>query len=31
MTAIQAAQQIAGVKDQINTLVDEHTGTTLPG
>jgi hypothetical protein len=31
MTAIQAAQQIAGVKDQINSLVDEHTGTTLPG
>ena len=31
MTAIQAAQQIAGVKDQINALVDEHTGTTLPG
>jgi len=31
MTAIQVAQQIAGVKDQINTLVDEHTGTTLPG
>jgi hypothetical protein len=31
MTAIQAAQQIAGVKEQINTLVDEHTGTTLPG
>ena len=31
MTAVQAAQQIAGVKDQINTLVDEHTGTTLPG
>jgi len=31
MTAIQAAQQIAGVKEQINALVDEHTGTTLPG
>jgi hypothetical protein len=31
MTAIQVAQQIAGVKDQINSLVDEHTGTTLPG
>jgi len=31
MTAIQVAQQIAGVKDQINTLVDEHTNTTLPG
>jgi len=31
MTAIQAAQQIAGVKDQINALVDEHTSTTLPG
>ncbi len=31
MTAIQVAQQIAGVKDQINALVDEHTGTTLPG
>jgi hypothetical protein len=31
MTAVQAAQQIAGVKDQINALVDEHTGTTLPG
>ena len=31
MTAIQAAQAIAGVKDQINALVDEHTGTTLPG
>lgn len=31
MTAIQAAQQIAGVKDQINSLVDEHTSTTLPG
>ncbi len=31
MTAIQAAQQIAGVKNQINALVDEHTGTTLPG
>lgn len=31
MTAIQVAQQIAGVKDQINTLVDEHTTTTLPG
>jgi len=31
MTAVQAAQQIAGVKDQINSLVDEHTGTTLPG
>ena len=25
MTAIQVAQQIAGVKDQINALVDEHT------
>jgi len=31
MTAIQVAQQIAGVKDQINALVDENTGTTLPG
>ena len=31
MTAIQVAQQIAGVKDQINALVDEHTNTTLPG
>ena len=31
MTAIQVAQQIAGVKDQINTLVDEHTNATLPG
>jgi hypothetical protein len=31
MTAIQVAQQLAGVKDQINALVDEHTGTTLPG
>jgi hypothetical protein len=31
MTAIQAAQQIAGVKGEINALVDEHTGTTLPG
>jgi hypothetical protein len=31
MTAIQAAQQIAGVKNEINALVDEHTGTTLPG
>jgi hypothetical protein len=31
MTAIQVAQQIAGVKEEINSLVDEHTGTTLPG
>ena len=31
MTAIQVAQQLAGVKDQINTLVDEHTDATLPG
>ena len=31
MTAIQVAQQLAGVKDQINTLVDEHTNATLPG
>ena len=31
MTAIQVAQQIAGVKGEINALVDEHTGTTLPG
>jgi hypothetical protein len=31
MTAVQAAQQIAGVKDKINALVDEHTNTTLPG
>lgn len=31
MTAIQVAQQLAGVKDQINTLVDQHTNTTLPG
>jgi hypothetical protein len=31
MTAIQVAQQIAGVKDQINTLVDSNTNTTLPG
>jgi cell fate (sporulation/competence/biofilm development) regulator YlbF (YheA/YmcA/DUF963 family) len=31
MTAIQVAQQLAGVKDQINALVDEHTNTTLPG
>jgi hypothetical protein len=31
MTTIQAAQQIAGVKDHINALVDEHTSTTLPG
>jgi len=31
MTAIQVAQQLAGVKDQINTLVDQHTDATLPG
>jgi hypothetical protein len=31
MTAIQVAQQIAGVKDQINTLVDNNTNPTLPG
>jgi hypothetical protein len=31
MTAIQVAQQLAGVKDQINALVDEHTNATLPG
>jgi hypothetical protein len=31
MTAIQVAQQIAGVKDQINTLVDSNTNPTLPG
>jgi hypothetical protein len=31
MTAIQIAQQIAGVKDQINSLVDSTTNTTLPG
>jgi len=31
MTAIQVAQQLAGVKDQINTLVDQHTEATLPG
>jgi len=31
MTAIQVAQQIAGVKEQINTLVDQHTDATLPG
>lgn len=31
MTAIQMAQQLAGVKDQINTLVDEHTNPTIPG
>jgi hypothetical protein len=31
MTAIQVAQQIAGVKDQINTLVDDNTNPTLPG
>jgi len=31
MTAIQVAQQIAGVKDQINTLVDQHTDATHPG
>jgi hypothetical protein len=31
MTAIQVAQQLAGVKSEINALVDEHTGTTLPG
>lgn len=31
MTAIQVAQQLAGVKTQINTLVDENTNTTLPG
>jgi ABC-type transporter Mla subunit MlaD len=31
MTAIQAAQQIAGVKDQINSLVDGNTNTTIPG
>ena len=31
ITAIQVAQQIAGVKEQINTLVDQHTDTTLPG
>ncbi len=31
MTAIQVAQQIAGVKDDINTLVDSNTNPTLPG
>jgi hypothetical protein len=31
MTAVQVAQQIAGVKDQINTLVDNTTATTIPG
>ena len=31
MTAIQVAQQIAGVKDDINTLVDNNTNPTLPG
>jgi hypothetical protein len=31
MTAIQVAQQIAGVKDAINTLVDKNTNPTLPG
>jgi len=31
MTAIQVAQQLAGVKDQINALVDEHTNATIPG
>jgi hypothetical protein len=31
MTAIQVAQQIAGVKDEINTLVDNNTNPTLPG
>ncbi|HWD94125.1 MAG TPA: hypothetical protein VG938_17470 [Verrucomicrobiae bacterium] len=31
MTAIQVAQQIAGVKDQINSLVDNNTNPTLPG
>lgn len=31
MTAIQMAQQLAGVKEQINTLVDNNTNTTMPG
>lgn len=31
MTAIQAAQEIAGVKSDINDLVDANTNTTLPG
>jgi hypothetical protein len=31
MTAVQVAQQIAGVKSEINNLVDEHTPTTIPG
>lgn len=31
MTAVQVAQQIAGVKGEINDLVDEHTDTTIPG
>jgi hypothetical protein len=31
MTAIQVAQQLAGVKDQINALVDDHTNATIPG
>lgn len=31
MTAVQVAQQLAGVKDQINALVDKNTNTTIPG
>lgn len=31
MSAIQTVQEIAGVKSVINDLVDEHTGTTIPG
>jgi hypothetical protein len=31
MTAVQVAQQIAGVKGEINDLVDDHTNTTIPG
>jgi hypothetical protein len=31
MTAVQVAQEIAGIKGPINDLVDEHTNTTIPG
>lgn len=31
MTAIQTVQEIAGVKSDVNDLVDAHTSTTIPG